>query len=442
MRSLCVSFALVATTSGVSPASPPSTWSFQLQCRSSLDPNIPAFNLPIGSSLSSQYVSLDANGGVAIRAFLSLPNATEGIFYGRDGVGGLVHTINNVDPYYSTSLALRNGQIGMSIFFAGAEVRNTSGTLLQAFPAGGPEAVSSFSSLSITSDGALGYRGDFGSEKKYIIDQFIAGVRTQTMIANTYDGNYSFLFSPVLNDARQMAGKVFPSAGGQAVLRWEADGSPTTIVTTGPQYNTFVNSIAMAQNGIVAYSGRRTTDSVWQVALSDGSSETVVAQGGDLGIVNGSIANFPPVVNSDGWVALRASDPVSTALFVGDGDGLVKLVEYDQPIETDVGTLTFGFDFGSGTGKQVMNGAIAINDAGQIGFAAFLNNGTIGVFVATPEQGCVPDWTDDGVLDFFDVQEFLAAFAAHDPAADLAADGLFNFFDVAEFLDLFSQGCP
>lgn len=47
-----------------------------------------------------------------------------------------------------------------------------------------------------------------------------------------------------------------------------------------------------------------------------------------------------------------------------------------------------------------------------------------------------------GTFDFFDVQEFLDLFAAHDAQADLAADGEFNFFDVQEFLDLFAGGCP
>ena len=55
---------------------------------------------------------------------------------------------------------------------------------------------------------------------------------------------------------------------------------------------------------------------------------------------------------------------------------------------------------------------------------------------------CVPDFTGDGGLDFFDVQEFLSAFNAHDPAADLTGDTVYDFFDVQLFLSLFSQGCP
>ncbi len=59
-----------------------------------------------------------------------------------------------------------------------------------------------------------------------------------------------------------------------------------------------------------------------------------------------------------------------------------------------------------------------------------------------PPIDCAADLTGDGVLDFFDVQEFLNLFAANDPAADFTNDGVFDFFDVQEFLNLYSAGCP
>lgn len=62
--------------------------------------------------------------------------------------------------------------------------------------------------------------------------------------------------------------------------------------------------------------------------------------------------------------------------------------------------------------------------------------------LSTGESICAPDLTNDGVLDFFDVAEFLDLFSAQNPLADFAADGVLDFFDVAEFLDQFSQGCP
>ncbi|MCL4219941.1 MAG: choice-of-anchor B family protein [Phycisphaerales bacterium] len=55
---------------------------------------------------------------------------------------------------------------------------------------------------------------------------------------------------------------------------------------------------------------------------------------------------------------------------------------------------------------------------------------------------CPPDRNADGVLDFFDVQDFLADFAAHDPSADLTGDGMHNFFDVQMYLATFAAGCP
>lgn len=55
---------------------------------------------------------------------------------------------------------------------------------------------------------------------------------------------------------------------------------------------------------------------------------------------------------------------------------------------------------------------------------------------------CTADLTNDGLLDFFDVSDFLDAFGAHDPAADFDDNGLFDFFDVSAFLDAFGGGCP
>lgn len=54
---------------------------------------------------------------------------------------------------------------------------------------------------------------------------------------------------------------------------------------------------------------------------------------------------------------------------------------------------------------------------------------------------CPADWNGDGVLDFFDVQGFLGAYAVGAPAADLTGDGSFDFFDVLQYLSLFSGGC-
>ena len=55
---------------------------------------------------------------------------------------------------------------------------------------------------------------------------------------------------------------------------------------------------------------------------------------------------------------------------------------------------------------------------------------------------CPADMNGDGVLDFFDVQQFLQWMAAQDPRANLNGDALIDFFDLQLFLSLYSAGCP
>lgn len=52
------------------------------------------------------------------------------------------------------------------------------------------------------------------------------------------------------------------------------------------------------------------------------------------------------------------------------------------------------------------------------------------------------DRNGDGLVDFFDVQDFLDDFAARDPSADLNADGAIDFFDVQRYLQLVAEPCP
>lgn len=445
-------FVVAALAGSVATASVPTQWTFELQCRSSLDPNLPAFNLPDISSLSSQYVTLDADGTVAVRTFIGSGGITEGIFVGKGGVGGLVLSANNADPVWTTQISVREGLLGIgdSGFDGGASVYDTAGTLVDRFNIGGPQGTSGFGGVDVTADGAICYRGDFGfAGDKTVVDEFVSGVRTQRLVADTFSGAYSFLFSPKINDARQVASNTIPQTGPtRRIVRWGPDNTPTTVAETGSGLSSFVNSIGLSQDGRVVFSARRSADSVWQVMRWDGGPTTVIADGNNPDINNSSLVNFPPVVNSDGWAAFRATDVAqnSTAIWVGDGDNLVKLVEYGQIMETDLGPLPLGFDFGPGTGRQTLSGVIDINDAGQVAFAAFLQNGTVGVWVATPvtDTPCPADLAEPfGELNFFDLAAFLSLYNAGDAAADLAEPfGQLNFFDVAAYLASYNAGCP
>ncbi len=54
---------------------------------------------------------------------------------------------------------------------------------------------------------------------------------------------------------------------------------------------------------------------------------------------------------------------------------------------------------------------------------------------------CPADFNNDGVVDLFDYLDFVAAFAANDPAADFNLDAIIDFFDYLDFVAAFSGAC-
>jgi hypothetical protein len=115
-----------------------------------------------------------------------------------------------------------------------------------------------------------------------------------------------------------------------------------------------------------------------------------------------------------------------------DGDGLVGLSDAclwsDNPTDAD----------GDGqTGPADLALIMALARAGG-------QNATDADGDGLPDQcgaACPADFNTDGHADFFDVQAFLAAFAAGDPRADMNGDANLDFFDLLAFLGLFSDGC-
>ena len=79
---------------------------------------------------------------------------------------------------------------------------------------------------------------------------------------------------------------------------------------------------------------------------------------------------------------------------------------------------------------------------GPVGINELQYDGTYGAWQYDKSPACVADFTDDGVLDFFDISAFLVAFATRTPEADLNLDSVHNFFDVSVFLASFASGCP
>lgn len=65
-----------------------------------------------------------------------------------------------------------------------------------------------------------------------------------------------------------------------------------------------------------------------------------------------------------------------------------------------------------------------------------------GVWLFRAPPACEADLNADGLLNFFDVSEYLALYNAQNPQADLTGEGELNFFDISAYLALYNAGCP
>ncbi len=88
-----------------------------------------------------------------------------------------------------------------------------------------------------------------------------------------------------------------------------------------------------------------------------------------------------------------------------------------------------------------MDGDIDILHADRAG-SLFGGNDIVLLRNRCQELPCPADFSDDRILTFFDVSQFLQAYNAGDPSADLNGDGMINFFDVSAFLTSYNKGCP
>lgn len=123
-------------------------------------------------------------------------------------------------------------------------------------------------------------------------------------------------------------------------------------------------------------------------------------------------------------------------------DELILIVREGDPVDVNgkpriVSAIWFARGSGLEDGR-----AAGLNNAGQIAFSLDFTDGTGGVFIATLPPPCAGDLDGDGDADPFDLQAFLDAWHAGDPAADLNGDGRFTGRDVSAFVHTWIEGCP
>jgi FG-GAP-like repeat len=178
---------------------------------------------------------------------------------------------------------------------------------------------------------------------------------------------------------------------------------------------------------------------------------------GDLDVVvSGSLPDTVMVLENNGNGVMSAGpslnvgivpDGIAVADFNTDGnnDALVSQV-FDDAVALLLGNgdLTLDAQINFMVGVENLELVAADFNGDSAVDAANISNATrsVSVLINTCAAMCTADLTGNGVLDFFDVSAFLAAFAIQDPAADFTNDGNFDFFDVSTFLAAFGAGCP
>ena len=214
------------------------------------------------------------------------------------------------------------------------------------------------------------------------------------------------------------------------------------------------NAQSVTLDGDFAYvadgsSGVRVID-ITNPALATTAGSIDTPQSARQVFVHGSVAYVPD--RSTGLIALDIADPTNPQLtstlgglgdarsatlwghlaFVADFDGAVHMVDVADP--SDMQLLESVPTPGSpraitSDGPRILT---ADGDAG------------LTVLEARPcwYIPCPVDTNSDGLVDFFDVQVYLAAYAASDGLADWNDDGTIDFFDLQSYLGDFTTGCP
>lgn len=403
---------------------------------------LPSFNIPLGSSVSSATPSLNDLGKLAIK--LTSPNSLQEIWYGDAAGGFQAHSIANL--IISDASVNNDGRIvwtderdwGVWSLVAG------SGSPALYLTAG---ATSSWTSAQIGHDGRVVARASQ------------AGLRTalgflppSTSFTYASEGSgVSFLFTPLQNDAGQIAAKVLLSSGPASdpneVRRYGADGSFVTIARDNgaelaSPYDSFFNNLGISENGWVAFNARK-LDGTRTVVAGNGTETRVIADPslpmGDPRREANPTESFNMGVSNGGVVVFRAFDRNNRrALWAGDGVGLRRIVTELDTVQTDLGPAIVRWP---GGGSPAFSGSPDMNRRGQVAFGASLINPAnqsqqwgIAIFVATPAAG---DANGDGLINLDDFLILASSYelSMGDPGYDGRAD--FNFdgrVDLDDFL--------
>lgn len=371
----------------------PAYGDYELQARSNLLVNDNGWNLPPGSSFNSISAAINDAGWVAfpvqVVPVAGQPGSSAGVWKGRHGVGEIAV---RHDPVGGGEVSVSDK---VSINTAGqvAWIMNrdfSSYAIWRLEPDGSAAQVNLFpltpawlSNVDIDTAGAVGFQGRFGSNGRALAST-VPGANPPDSVMHVADNTlnpgspYVFIYSPAMNGQRVIAAKVNVDTTSQAEIRlFAADGASTLIARDrasdpASPFQGFDNGLDVNDAGQVAVA----------LALADGGGRAVyrlqagaepvrIARVGDDGLL--AIDFFAPALNNHGLVAFRGRDANGQAVFVGDGNGLVRVIARGDLVATDLGPGQLGQHIDNPSSWPVFSGAPGINDHGDVVVVAGLH---------------------------------------------------------------------
>jgi len=433
------------------------TYTFQIQARCNFASNPGGtFNVPAGYFFSNEDIQINDTRQVSFHF-----NATTGLFqsvwFGQNGLGTVVY--NSPDKAFLSQTALNNN--GRVIWPATDTSPNgiyfydhpstTSGFLTNQ-----PIGTNTFSSPNVNDSGQVGFRAGFGTGQAFVsYDPGTNSTAIHAAEANISPGSeYTFLFPPSFNNARQIAGKVQLTGNRNQIRVINPNGTFVKIAedrnsNPASPYTGFDNSVSLTHDGKVAFmanlfpSGRG-------VFISDGTTTTQIALQNAGGL--GNIEFFAPSANDAGLVTFRAfKSNGQRAIWVGDGTNLTPVVSEHDLLPSDIGPARVDQETPS---SPVFGGRPEINANGDIAFNCGMappDNDQIewgsAVWVAiasVPPPACPGDANGDLSIDAADLSVLLAQFGTSvtpGTGADFNNDGNVNSADLSVLLSAFGTSC-
>lgn len=426
-----------------------------LKCRANFSG---AFNLPNSTFFTNGTPSLNSKSQVAIKLEVIGGSGAQGVWCSAVGPSGDIVYTSPVDGVLSDVSLNTGGFIAVEQFFTSPTaiilVDTGAGTNSIGVAPGGFFGLTQLGTPVLSDAGAIGFRGfqAIGGQA-FISDLMGSQIRHASEVGANPASPYSFLFTPNMNNSRQIVGKARRGALNQTgesqpdeIRIWNPDGTSVVIAqdadaNAGSPFARFDNSVGINDNGQVAFiatlvgGGRG-------VFLGDENGFIEIASTVAVGALRvNSVEFFRPDVNIRGFVAFRALDSAGVqSVLVGDGVNLRHVAGRGDQVQTDLG---LGMIAQNDT-SPVFGGGPTINDRGDVAFNCALTpagNNQIewgsGVYIAHAARAA--DLDGDGAVSASDLAILLGSWGdcPAPPAecpADLNGDGTVGAADLAVLL--------